>query len=62
MERIGEHEVRFLELSHTTSFIMSIENKDFLDIDERLFCLYFNIEVNPLLLVEKRNLMRTWFL
>ena len=51
--------------SHTAPFIMSVENEDFLDVNERFLCLHFNIVVSPLLLVEREEydknmvLMRT---
>ena len=65
MERIGESKVSFSEPSHTAPFIMTVEREGYLDVDERLLCLHFGIEVLPLLLVEREEydkdmaLMRT---
>ena len=62
MEQIGVHEVSFLEPLHTALFIMSVENKRYVDVNEQLICLYFSIEVKPLLLVEReKNTIRIWF-
>ena len=65
MEWIRDHEVFFSKPSYTATFIISIENEEYLDVDEWLICLHFNIEVNPLFLVEREEydkdmvLMRT---
>ena len=65
MERIGKCEVSFSEPSHTTPFIMRVDSEGYLDMDERLLCLHFGIEVLPLLLIEREEydedmvLMRT---
>ena len=52
---LGESEVSFSEPSHTAPFIMRVESKGYLDVDERLFSLHFGIEVLPLLLVEQEE-------
>ena len=65
MEQIGESKVSFSKPSHTAPFIMIVEREGYLDVDERLLCLHFGIEVLPLLLVEQEEydedmvLMRT---
>ena len=47
---------------------MSVEDEGYVDVDERLLCLYFNIDVLPLLLVDREEfdedmvLMRTIYL
>ena len=58
-------EVRFIEPFHSTPFIMFVDDMGFLDVEERLLCLHFNIEPRPLVIVEREEydddmvLMRT---
>ena len=65
MKRIGDSEISFPEPSHSSPFIMCVESEGFVDVDERLLCLHFSIEVLVLLLVEREEydedmvLMRT---
>ena len=58
-------EVRFTEPFHSAPFIMFVDNMGFVDVEERLLCLHFNIEPGPLVIVEREEydddmvLMRT---
>ena len=52
MMRIGANDVCFTEPLHTHSFLMTVEEEGFIDIDDRLLCLHFNIQHDPLMLVE----------
>ena len=65
MMRIGANDVCFTEPSHTHPFLMIVEEEGFIDVDDRLLCLHFNIQHGPLVLVEREEydedmvLMRT---
>ena len=58
-------EVRFTEPFHSAPFIMFVNDMGFVDVEERLLCLHFNIEPGPLVIVEREEydddmvLMRT---
>ena len=58
-------EVRFTKPFHSAPFIMFVNDMGFLDVEERLLCLHFNIEPRPLVIVEREEydddmfLMRT---
>ena len=62
---LDEGEVRFIEPSHLALFIMFVDDIGFLDVEERLLCLHFDIELGPLVIVEREEydddmvLMRT---
>ena len=43
MMRIGANDVCFTEPSHTHPFLITIEEEGFIDVDDRLLCLHFNI-------------------
>ena len=55
MLRIGAHSVCFTKSSHTIPFLMTIDEEGFLDIDDQMLCLHFNIEHGPLVLVEREE-------
>ena len=65
MMRISANDVCFTEPSHTHPFLMTVEEEGFIDVDDRLLCLHFNIQHGPLVLVEREEydedmaLMRT---
>ena len=66
MFTVGKEEVIILEPSYKTPFILMVDKKEgFLDVDEKLLCLHFNVQHMPLPLVEKEEydedmvLMRT---
>ena len=58
-------EVQFTEPFHSAPFIMFVDNIGYLDVEERLLCLHFDIEPGPLVIVEREEydddmvLMRT---
>ena len=62
---LGEGKVWFLESSHAAPFMMFLDPIGHLDVEERLLCLYFEIEHGPLVIVEREEfdedmvLMRT---
>ena len=62
---LDKGEVRFIEPSHSASFIMFVDDMGFLDVEERLLYLHFDIEPGPLVIVEREEydddmvLMRT---
>ena len=55
MMRIDANNVFFIEPSHTHPFLMTVEEEGFIDVDDRLLCLYFNIQYSPLVLVEREE-------
>ena len=52
---LGAGEVRFTEPFHSALFIMFVDDMGFLDVEERLLCLHFNIEPGPLVIVEREE-------
>ena len=62
---LDKGKVWFSELSHAALFIMFVDPISYLDVEERLLCLHFEIEPGPLVIVEKKEfdedmvLMRT---
>ena len=65
MMRIGADDVCFIEPSHMLLFLMTVEEEGYIDVNDRLLCLHFNIQHGPLVLVEREEfdedmvLMRT---
>ena len=55
MNGIGADEVCFTKPSQSVPFLMIVDEKGFLDIDDRLLCLHFNIQHGPLVLVEREE-------
>ena len=55
MMRIGANDVCFTKPSHTHPFLMMVEEEGFIDVDDRLLCLHFNIQHGPLVLVEREE-------
>ena len=55
MSGIGTDEVCFTEPSHSVPFVMTIDKEGFLDVDDRLLCLHFQIQHGPLVLVEREE-------
>ena len=55
MMKIGPNKVCFIEPSHTVPFIMTIEEGGFLDVDDQLLCLHFDIQHGRLVLVEREE-------
>ena len=55
MMRIGANNVCFTEPSRTHPFLMMVEEEGFIDVDDRLLCLHFNIQHDPLVLVEREE-------
>ena len=55
MKGIGAYEVCFTELSHSVPFLMTVDEEEFLDVDDRLLCLHFNIQHGPMVLVEREE-------
>ena len=62
---LDEDEVWFIEPSHSALFVMFVKDIGFLDVEERLLCLHFDIEPGWLVIVEREEydndmvLMRT---
>ena len=48
-------DVRFTKPFHSAPFIMFVDDMGFLDVEERLLCLHFNIEPRPLVIVEREE-------
>ena len=55
MMRIGANDVCFTEPSHTHPFLMTVEEEGYIDFDDRLLCLHFNIQHGLLVLVEREE-------
>ena len=55
MSGIGADKVCFTEPSHSIPFVMTIDKEGFLDVDDRLLCLHFQIHHGPLVLVEREE-------
>ena len=52
MIRVGKDEVSFSQPSHEAPFILTMDEEGFVDVDEMLLCLHFNVQHMPLLLIE----------
>ena len=50
---VHDGEVWFTEPSHSAPFIMLVDKDNFLNMEERLLCLHFDIELEPLVIVEQ---------
>ena len=55
MNGIGADEVCFTEPSESIPFVMTVDKEGFLDVDDRLLCLHFQIQHGPLVLVEREE-------
>ena len=55
MNGIGANEVCFIEPSQLVPFLMTVDKEGFLDVDDRLLCLHFNIQHGPMVLVEREE-------
>ena len=55
MMRIGANDVCFTEPSHTHPFLMTVEEEGFIDVDDRLLCLHFDIQHGSLVLLERKE-------
>ena len=55
MNGIGVDEVCFIEPSQSVPFLMTVDKEGFLDVDDRLLCLHFNIQHGPMVLVEREE-------
>ena len=56
MMRISADNVCFTKPSHTLPFLMTVKEDGYIDVDDRLLCLHFNIQHDPLVLVETATL------